>query len=97
MSHNRSPEKIRSDVLQSPLGSFHAWLIEVDCAGGCPRGRVYQVAALARAHGDRRVGDVIQRFRCQLCGAGAVTVTLSEAFERRRVPLMGPMPRRRGG
>ena len=90
MAHNRSPGKVRSDVLMSPLSVFGAWLLEVDCAGACPRGRVYRVAALAKAHGDRTVGDVINRFRCSRCGAGAVTVTLSEAFERRRVPLVGP-------
>ena len=42
------------------------------------------------AHGDRTVGDVVRRFRCQVCGAGAITVVLSETFERRRVPLVGP-------
>jgi hypothetical protein len=60
MAHNRSPGKIRSDVLMSPLGSFNAWFLEVDCAGGCPRGRVYRVSALARAHGDRTVHDVVR-------------------------------------
>jgi hypothetical protein len=74
----------------SPLGAFGARLLEVDCAGGCPRGRVYRISALSKAHGDRTVGDVVRRFRCQVCGASPVTVTLSEAFERRRVPLMGP-------
>ena len=90
MAHNRSPGKIRSDVLMSPLDAFSAWLIEVDCAGACPRGRVYRVETLAKAHGDRTVGDVVRRFRCAQCGAGPVTVTLSESFERRRVPLIGP-------
>ena len=43
--------------------------------------RLYRVQALARAHGDRTLGDVVRRFRCQVCGAGAITVVLSEAFE----------------
>jgi hypothetical protein len=90
MAHNRSPGKIRSDVLMSPLGAFSAWLVEVDCGGTCPRGRVYRVEAPAKAHGDRTVGDVVRRFRCTQCGAGPVTVTLSESFERRRVALLGP-------
>ena len=62
----------------------------MDYGGSCPRGRLYRVQALARAHGDRTVSDVVRRLRCQVCGAGAITVVLSEAFERRRVPLMGP-------
>ena len=90
MAHNRSPSKLRADALAVPLNIYRGWLLEVDCGGGCPRGRVYRVEALARAHGSRTVGDVVQRFRCQACGAGAVTVVLVEAFERRRVPLRGP-------
>ncbi len=90
MAHNRSPSKIRADVLGSTLSIYSGWFLEVDCGGSCPRGRLYQVKALARAHGDRTVGDVVRRFRCQVCGAGAITVVLSEAFERRRVPLVGP-------
>ena len=90
MAHNRSPSKIRADVLGSLLSIYSGWFLEVDCGGSCPRGRLYRVQALARAHGDRTVGDVVRRFRCQVCGAGAITVVLSEAFERRRVPLVGP-------
>ncbi len=90
MAHNRSPSKIRADVLGSPLAVHSGWTIEVDCGGSCPRGRLYRVQALVRAHGKRTVDHVIRRFRCQVCGAGAITVVLFEAFERRRVPLMGP-------
>ena len=90
MAHNRSPCKIRADALAVPLDIYRGWLLEVDCGGGCLRGRVYRVDALARAHCSRAVGDVVQRFRCQAFDAGAVTVVLLEAFERRRVPLRGP-------
>ena len=54
MAHNRSPSKIRADVLGSPLSIYSGWFLEVDCGGSCPRGRLYRVQALARAHGDRR-------------------------------------------
>ena len=62
------PSKIRADVLGSPLSIYSGWFLEVDCGGSCPRGRLYRVGALARAHGDRTVGDVVRRFRCQVCG-----------------------------
>lgn len=90
MAHNRSPSKIRADVLAVPLDVYRGWMLEVDCGGPCPRGRIYRIEALARHHGDRKVGEVIRRFRCQVCGAGPIKVTLTETFERRRVPLIGP-------
>ena len=77
-------------MLGSSLSIYSGWFLEVDCGGSCPRGRLYRMQALARTHGDRTVGDVVRRFRCQVCGAGAITVVLSEAFERRRVPLVRP-------
>ena len=91
MAHNRSPGKIRSDVLGSPLDIYRGWVIEVECESpNCPVGRSHRVDALARHYPGRTVGEVIGRLRCVACGQGPRVIVIAEAFQRRRVPLRGP-------
>ena len=76
MAHNRSPSKIRADVLGSPLSIYGGWLLKVDCGGPCPRGRLYRSK---RGPGP----TATQRWRrgapvpCQVCGTVAITMALS--------------------
>ena len=91
MAHNRSPGKIRSDVLQSPLGSFHGWRLELECQPGtCPTGRYHRVNRLLQHYPGCTVGQVIGRLRCVTCGRGPTAVVLAEDRPGRRVPLTGP-------
>ena len=91
MAHNRSPGKIRSEVLASPLAHFRGWRLEVDCAGsGCPSGRYHRVSKLMGHYPDATVGLVLQRLRCVACGRGPGAVVLAEDRPGRRVPLWGP-------
>ena len=90
MSHNRSPSKIRSDVLSSPLDVFRSWHLEVECCGGdCPVGRMHRVDALIRHYPGATVGGVLARLKCVTCGRGLSSAVLAQARPLRRVPLRG--------
>ena len=91
MAHNRSPSRIRSDVLASPLDIYRGWLIEVECGTpGCPVGRSHRADALARHYPGCTVGQLVGRMKCVACGQGPKAVVIAEAIQRRRVPLRGP-------
>ncbi len=48
MGHNVSNYKRHRAVMHSKLGEFSTWRLAIDCgAGGCSRGRAYDVKALA--------------------------------------------------
>ena len=91
MAHNRSPSKLRSDVLAGPLEVYRNWLLEVECAGtACPIGRVHRIEGLARHYPGATIGDVLRRLRCVTCGCGPAVAVLVELRAARRVPLRGP-------
>jgi hypothetical protein len=92
VAHNRSPTRLRSDVLASPLAVYRGWRLELECApGGCPVGRIYQLDRLLRAcGGDATVGQITRRLRCVVCGRAPETIILAEERPGRRVALAGP-------
>ena len=90
MAHNRSPSRLRSDVLAGPIEVYRGWVLEVECGTpGCPVGRSHRVEALAGHYPGLTVGEVIDRLRCVACGQGPRNIVLAEAVRRRRVPLRG--------
>ena len=91
MAHNRSPSKLRSDLLAAPLEVCHGWIVEVECEdSGCPVDRSHGVDALVRHYPGVTVGAVLLRLKCETCGRGPAAAVLTEIRAARRVPLRGP-------
>ena len=91
MAHNRSPSKLRSDVLAAAIEVYRGWMLEVECEGSsCPVGRSHRLDALVRHYPGATVGSVLLRLRCVTCGRGPAVVVLTEVRAARRVPLRGP-------
>ncbi len=90
MAHNRSPSKLRSDMLRAPLAVYRGWLLEVACASDrCPKGRATRIDALLCHYPDATLGATLNRLRCVVCGCGPVEAVLTEVRAGRRVPLRG--------
>lgn len=90
-ARNRSPSKLRSDVLAAPLEVYRGWMLEVECEGSsCPIGRAHRVEALVKHYPGATVGVVLLRLKCVTCGRGPAVVVLTDVRAVRRVPLRGP-------
>ena len=91
VAHNRSPSKLRSDVMAAPLTYYGGWMLEVECGNsGCPVGRSHKVASLFKHYPGCTVATVIGRLRCIRCGRGPVSAVLVLAHPQDRLPLRGP-------
>ena len=91
MAHNRSPSKLRSDVLAAPLDVYRGWMLEVECEGSsCPVGRSHRIDALMKHYSGATVGAVLLRLKCVTCRREPAVVVLTEVRAARRVPLRGP-------
>ena len=91
MAHNRSPSRLRADVLASPLAVYRGWRLELECPrGDCPSGRIHAVDRLLLRHPDARVGEVTRRLLCVVCGRAPDSIVLAEDRPGRRVALADP-------
>jgi len=77
VGHNQTARKRASVVLASALADFAGWHMTVDCGGrDCPRGRVYDVAQLARLYPKKTVSGAIRRMRCNGCACSPASVVI---------------------
>jgi hypothetical protein len=91
VAHNRSPSRLRADILASPLAVYRGWRLELECPrGDCPSGRIHGVERLLLRHRDARVEEVTCRLRCVVCGRAPESIVLAEDRPGRRVALAGP-------
>jgi hypothetical protein len=68
-------------ALDTPLSELAGTWLELRC----PRHQgvvLYPVDLLRRRHGDRRLGTLLSRFRCQRCGGPPEPVYLCETPQR---------------
>ena len=70
MAANASPERVRREVLCSPVRDWTAYRLAFDCGSrGCWGERTVGLrAAAAKLGGDVAVGRIIARLRCTTCG-----------------------------
>jgi hypothetical protein len=90
MAHNKSPGKVRSEVLATLLVNLGVgWILEVECGGaGCPKGRTHRIDRRSAHYPEGTVGSAVHRLRCVVCGGGAKVAVLVAG--RQRFPLFGP-------
>ena len=100
MSANASPERVRREVLCSPLRDVSGYRLAFDCGGrACWGERTISIrAAINRRGGDMAVGQLIAQLRCAGCGRPPRVVHLESGPEItarggwRRILLQGLFP-----
>ena len=70
-SYGDDPLPTREEALAAPLRAFPSWFLRIECSR-CGREKyMAETHATLAGHGDRIIGDIIERMRHDGCGGQA--------------------------
>jgi hypothetical protein len=93
-SYGDDPLPTREEALAAPLRAFPSWFLRIECSRCGLEKYMAETHATLAGHGDRIIGEIIERMRHDGCGGQAGLVELITAIPGasrpvRRIVLLG--------